>query len=292
MRSAILIYNPAAGRGRAGDRIERLLEALRTSGYDAEARPTSAPGSAAQQARDAAAAGTEAVFAFGGDGTLRETAAGLLGSSTVLGFIPGGTINVMTLTFGLPSRPLAAVEALGRASVRELDVGLCNDEVFLMQASAGVDAELIRRLSPRLKRLAGGAAAVPAGLGAFAFYGYPRISLSADGEDLEGSLAVVTNITFYGGRFLIQPDARPDDGKLDLVLFRGKGRLATLSFARDLLFGRHLRRPDVEVRRVEEVRLEGPPNLDVQVDGDLMRGRPPANIRLAPGRVRVLTVAP
>ena len=290
MRSAVLIYNPAAGRGSARNRIDQLLDGLRQSGFNAEAWATTAPGSATEQAHDAALSGTEAVFAFGGDGTLRETAAGLIGTETALGFIPGGTINVMALTFGLPGNPIRAVGALKRASVKEFDVGLCNDEAFLMQTSAGVDAELIRRLSSRLKKMVKGGAAVPAALGAFALYGYPRISVTADGEELEGSLAVVTNIPFYGGRFLIQPDAQPDDRRLDLVLFRGKGRIATAGFSRDLLFGRHLNRKDVEVRRIEEAILRGPDQLPAQIDGDMVRDRTPLHVRLAPERLRVLTV--
>lgn len=288
MRSAVLIHNPAAGRGRAHNLVDSILDALRGSGYDAEAWPTTAAGSATQQARDAAAGGAEAVFAFGGDGTLREAAFGLLGTPAALGFIPGGTINVMALAFGIPSRAVLAAEAMGAARVQEFDVGLCNGEPFLMQASAGIDAEFIRRLDPRLKRTLSKAALLPAALSALAAYRYPRIELVADGEALECSFAAVCNIPFYGGRFLIQPEARPDDGKLDLVVFRGRGRLATLGFARDLLFGRHLRRPDVETRQVDEVELLGPPQLPAQIDGDAFRGEMPLRVRLAPDRLRVL----
>ncbi len=289
MRSAVLLYNPTAGRGSAHRRIDQLLGRLRSSGFDAEAWATTASGSATEQARDAAASGIEVVLAFGGDGTLRETAAGLIGSETALGFVPGGTINVMALTFGLPPNPLRAADALRHATVKEFDLGLCNDEPFLMQTSAGVDADMIRRLSPRLKRVIKGGAAVPAALGAFTLYGYPRIAVTADGEELDGSLAVVTNIPFYGGRFLIQPDAQTDDRRLDLVLFRGKGRLATAGFSRDLLFGRHLNRPDVEVRRIEEVILHGSDQLPVQIDGDVVRAPTPLHVRLAPERLRVLS---
>lgn len=290
MRSAVLIHNPAAGRGHAPARIAAIVERLRRGGYDTEVRPTAGPRSATLQAAQAATDGVEALFVFGGDGTLREAAGGLIGSRTVLGFIPGGTINVNTLTFGLPGGALAAAEALGSARATEFDVGLCNDQPFLMQASAGVDAELIGRLSSRLKRTIAGGAALPAGFGAWAFYRYPRIQLTADGDEIEGSLAIVSNIRFYGGRWLIQPDARPDDRRLDLVLFRGRGRSATLGFARDLVFGRHLGRRDVESRQVSEVELRGPRTLPIQIDGDLLGELPPARIRLAPDRLRVLTV--
>lgn len=290
MRSAVLIHNPTAGRGRTRNLVDPILDALRGSGFNAEAWPTTAPGSATQQARDAAAAGVEAVFAFGGDGTLRETAFGLLGTPAALGFIPGGTMNVMALTFGTPRRAVLAAEALGAAQVRELDVGLCDGEPFLMQVSAGIDAEFIARLDPRLKRTLSKGAILPAALSALVAYRYPRIELVADGETLECTFAAVCNIPFYGGKFLIQPEARPDDGQLDLVVFHSSGRLTTLAFARDLLFGRHLRRPDVEVRRVDEVEILGPPELPMQIDGDTFKTEMPARVRLAPSRLRVLMV--
>lgn len=100
---------------------------------------------------------------------------------------------------------------------------------------------------------------------------------------------VVCNIPFYGGRWRIQPEARTDDRKLDLVLFRGRGRIATLGFARDVMIGRHLGRSDVECRRVDEVELRGPKHLPVQIDGDIVDEAPPARIRLSKRRLRVLT---
>jgi YegS/Rv2252/BmrU family lipid kinase len=290
MRSAVLIYNPAAGRGRSRGLVDSILEALRGSGFNTEAWPTTAPGSATEQAREAAVAGVEAVIAFGGDGTLRETAFGLLGTQTALGFIPGGTVNVMALTFGIPRRAVLAAEALGAAEVREFDVGLCNGEPFLMQASAGIDAAFIARLNPRLKRTLARGALVPAAFGALASYRYPRIELIADGERIECSFAAICNVPFYGGRHLIQPAARPDDGRLDLVVFQGSGRLSTLTFASDLLFGRHLRRPDVETRQVSEVEILGPAELPLQIDGDALQTEMPVKVRLAPDRLRVLRV--
>lgn len=288
MRSAVLIHNPAAGRGRTHSLVDSILDALRRGGFDAEAWPTTAPGSATQQARDAAAAGKDVVFAFGGDGTLREAAFGLLGTASALGFIPGGTVNVMALTLGIPRRAVLAAEALGAARVREFDVGLCNDQPFLMQASAGIDAAFIQRLDPRLKRAVAKGALLPAAFGALATYPYPRIDLVADGEALDCSFAVVCNIPFYGGNWIMQPEARPDDRKLDLVAFRGKGRLPTLAFARDLLRGRHLGRGDVEVRQVEEVEILGPPELPMQIDGDVFTDPKPVRVRLARRRLRVL----
>ncbi len=296
-RSAVLIYNPAAGRGLAEARLSRIVAALARSGWEAALRPTRAAGHATELARAAAAEGVEAVFALGGDGTLREAAAGLLGAPTALGFLPLGTANVMARVLGVPPRPVAAAAALTRgagspgSSTRELDVGLCDGEPFLMQASAGLDAAALARTGSRAKRRLGRAAVATAAIGAWWSYGYPRFAVRAGGRELEGTLAVAANIPFYGGPWKMAPAARTDDRRLDVVVFRGAGRAATLGFARDLLLGRHLRRGDVDSFTAEEIEIEGPPWLALQLDGDPLTGSGAPTlrrIRLAPERLRVL----
>ena len=107
MRRAALIYNPTAGRQRHAQVLEAILAALRDGGFDVEPVPTGAAGEATELARRLAAeGGAEAVFAFGGDGTVREVAAGLLGSAVALGIMPGGTANVLALALGLPRDPV------------------------------------------------------------------------------------------------------------------------------------------------------------------------------------------
>ncbi len=293
MRPAVLIYNPRAGRWAAARRAERLAAVLGAAGWDAEPQPTAGPGDATRLARRAAADGAEAVFAHGGDGTLREAAAGLVGGRTALGFLPGGTANVMRLELGLPRGAEAAARALGDAVARPWDVGLCNGVPFLMQVSAGLDAAILAAIGPRAKRLLGVASVVGPGLRRWLGYGYPAIRLTADGEPLTGTLVVAGNIARYGGPWRMLPAARSDDRRLDLLVFHGRGRAASLGFARDLflLGGRHARRRDVSLRRAERIDLLGPPGLPVQMDGDPIAGAPPVEIRLAPDRLRLLVPA-
>ena len=144
MRPASLIYNPAAGRHKLGARVPALLEALGASGFAAQALPTAAPGHATLLARERATAGDEVVFAFGGDGTVREAAAGLLDSTTKLGILPGGTTNVLARALRLPLDPLAVARAAGSFRSIPLDVGLCaspqGNHPFLMMVSCGLNA--------------------------------------------------------------------------------------------------------------------------------------------------------
>jgi YegS/Rv2252/BmrU family lipid kinase len=302
---AVLIANPSAGRGRQRRTTRRILEALRLAGYDVEPLATRHPGHATELARAAAVRGVGAVFAYGGDGTLREAAAGVLSTRVPIGFIPGGTTNVMALTLGLPRDPVEAAAALARAEVHEMDVGLCGDEAFLMLASAGFDARVVTALPPALKRLSGTLAVAWSGLCHAFTYRFPEIAVEADGRRLSGTLVAVCNIPYYGGPWQLLPEARPDDRRLDLLVFRGRGLLATLALARDVLLGRrHLKRRDVETLRVEEVRV-WPGEAPMEIDGDLYRPRAdrprergggeaaqPVTLRLSDVRLRVLRPVP
>lgn len=295
MRSAALIYNPTAGRRRHRDLLEPVLSALRQGGFDVEPVPTRARGDATRLARDRAGrteGNMEAVFAFGGDGTIREVAAGLLGTETALGIVPGGTVNVLAASLGLPRDPLSAARLAGRLGIQKLDVGLIGESPFLMMVSAGLDASVMAALDTRLKWRIGKAAYLWHGLQEWWRYPYPRFEVIADGDQgapLEASFVAVSNIPYYGGAHVLAPGARPHDGKLDLVLFRGAGRRDTLGFALDLLRGAHLRRGDVTVRHVQEVELRSPAGAVAQIDGDVCEERLPFTVRIAPDPLLVLS---
>lgn len=291
MSRACLIFNPKAGRWRTPRLVERILAALERPGQRIEALPTRSPGDATRLAREAAEAGAETVYAFGGDGTLREAAAGLLGTEVALGTVPGGTANVVPLALGLPLRPVAAALRLREATAIEMDVGLCGEEVFLMQTSGGLDAQALRHLDPLQKRYLGKVAVALSGLSQWHRYDYPELQLVADGRARQASFFAVCNLPLYGGRFRLAPAARLDDHQLHMVLFHGQGRAATLAFARDLLLGRHVARRDVEVAQVQEVEIKAPPDLALQIDGDAMSSTLPISIRLSADRLRILALS-
>lgn len=287
MRS-ILIYNPTAGRRRSGTLLPRLVESLTRGGFQVEPAATKAPGSATSLAREAAADGVERVFVLGGDGTVREAAVGIQGTDAALGILPGGTVNVLGRALGLPRHPLQAAGRMERCTPHRFDVGQCGATPFLMMASSGLDAEVMATLNPMRKARLGQLGILADGISRWWSYSYPEIRLTADGRPCTATLAVASNIPLYGGSFRIAPEARWDDGLLDLVLFHGAHRFSTLSFAASLAFGRHVQRKDVEILRVSEVIFEGPEGIPLQIDGDVCTEPLPARLSVAAEPVWVL----
>jgi diacylglycerol kinase (ATP) len=267
-RRAVLVWNPAAGARRQRRLLDAALPVLAAEGVEVEAVPTAGPGDATRLAAAAAADGAELVLAMGGDGTVREAAAGLVGTEVPLAILPGGTTNVLAHALGIPAAPRAAARLAARLPPRRVDVGRCAGLPFLMMASAGFDSFLLERLDPRLKRSFGRLGILAQGLAELPGYAWPALELEADGEPVEASFAAVCNIPFYGGGFALAPGACCDDGRLELVTFRGRGWPSALGFALALARGAHLDRNDVSVRPVERVVLAGPAGASVQIDGD------------------------
>lgn len=288
VRTAVLIFNPAAGKHRADALAERLSGRLRPRGFDTEPRATTGPADATRIAREAAEQGVETVFALGGDGTLREAACGLIGTDVSLGFLPTGTANVMSLALGLPTGAERVAAIADRLEPVRVDVGRFGPEPFLMMASAGLDGAALEVVRPALKRRFGKLGVALAGLDAWWRYDYPPIRLEVDGKAREATLVVAANIPYYGGSFRVAPDAALDDGKLDLVLFAGRGRRAALAFVRDVARGRHLERLDTEHVTTERARIVAPDRIAAQIDGDARAARAPIEIGIMARAVTLL----
>jgi len=290
MRRAALLFNPRAGRRRGARAFEAVVAQL-ARGWRLEAEPTRGPEHCRELAEAAVRERLDAVFVLGGDGTLRVAAGALAGTATALGALPGGTTNVVAGALGLSADPVAAARALAHAEAREMDVGRCGDDVFLMQVSGGLDARVMADVDPRWKKRVGKLAVAAAGVAAWARYDFPMFELEVDGEPTAATGFVVTNLAEYAGAFRIVPQARADDRQLELLLFRGRRRRDALGFALDLARGCHVGRGDVEIRPVALVTLRRPSPSVLQADGDPFEAEPPLEIRLSSRRLRVLAPA-
>jgi diacylglycerol kinase family enzyme len=154
MRAA-LIVNPFASNVTEA-RLE-LVKRILGQAADLDVRLTEGPGHAMELAREAAA-GSDAILAFGGDGVFNEVVNGA-GDAARIGFIPGGGKNVLPRALGLPQRPEAAArrlaEALRRGRTRRISVGMVNGRRFTFSAGVGLDAELVRRVDALGRRADG-----------------------------------------------------------------------------------------------------------------------------------------
>lgn len=285
-RRATLIVNPAA-RG-----VSRRFDPARAVRYlAARGLPTTlvipgSPGEATAAARAAAERGDDLCFVAGGDGSLRQAAAGLAGSATALAAIPAGTVNIWAREAGIPRGARAAIDAHLAGQIVTMDLGRAGEHAFLLMAGIGWDAEIAAGVSPRLKRLTGDLAYIVHGLAHVPALRTRRARWEADGQSFDEPLAwmLLGNTRLYGGRIRLTPGARIDDGLLDMVAFCPRGPGEALAMAARAAAGRREGR-HIVTGRFEEVAV-ATPGLPVQLDGD-PAGSTPMTFRVERGALRV-----
>jgi diacylglycerol kinase (ATP) len=285
MRTALLVYNPQAGRLPVRPFISTAAGTLKKAGWKVRVAQTRSGDHATHLARRAAAQGLTAVFAVGGDGTVGQVASGLVGSDTALGILPAGTSNVLAKDFGLPpfnwtnwNALQNNAELLADAPIHSIDVGICNKQPFLLWAGIGLDAMTVHTLEPRVrveKFFAFPEYAATAIWNASNWHGI-RLTLHADGKAVEGHflLAVANNIRRYmGGIAVLSPQAYLDDGLFDLWLFSGDSLADALRHAFDLWSGRHLESEHIRRLPFQSLRVSAETPIYIQADGEPL---PPA----------------
>ena len=287
----IVIYNPTAGRRRIAS-LWRVMDVLIANGLRPQVAETQASGHATALAREAVANGERLVVAAGGDGTIAEVAAGMIGTGASLGIIPLGTANVLAQELALPfdARALAATLAFGRT--RPLWPGVAENthgsRLFVQMLGVGLDAQVVHRVNGRLKRAIGRQAYVLQTLREIARYDYQPIPVTIDGVATEAASVVVSKGRLYGGPYTIAPDARDTDPGFSVALFRHSGARAALGYGAALALDRLPQTTSLEVIRAHRIEIGGV--TPAQTDGD-PAGLAPLAVRDAAGPLRVVIAA-
>ena len=223
-----IVINPRSGvrRGDAvAQRMEMARAALLDHGLDGEVVLADGRGRGRAAARELLERGVETVVVWGGDGTVNEVASQLVGCGVTLGIVPAGSGNGLARELGLHMDPMRALQAALHGPVRWIDAGELGGRLFFNVAGVGFDARLAGAFNKRTRRGAAGYAA--AALREAARYEPARYTVTADGAATSGRalLVAVANTRQYGNRAIIAPNARPDDGRLDLVIVPPVGLL-------------------------------------------------------------------
>jgi len=283
-RKLFAIVNPAAGGGRSRKHAPAALDKLRAAGFEIEEHHTSRAGHATELAREAYAAGWRNFIAVGGDGTAYEIVNGLLpeaigGERPALGFLPVGTGNSFLRDFfhgGADHSARAIIE--GRR--RPCDVVMLEHEggatYSINIVSVGFAANVAALANRRFKRL-GPLGYVLGVLSCLATLDRRAFPLRADGEaDADHRRCLFlsfSNSKFTGGKMMIAPDAKTDDGLLEYVRWGPISRLGLLWNLPTLFDGTHIRHPLASRRAVQRIEFEDGAPVDVMVDGEVLTTR-------------------
>ncbi len=281
MPEILVILNPAARSERAKStwkKIERFPGcALRT---------TTAPGDARTAAARAVGEGFKTIVAAGGDGTVNDVVNGIAGADVALGILPVGTMNVFAAELGLPGDLDEAWAIIRAGRTRKIDLLRANSRYFVQLAGVGLDAQVVQETSWTSKKNFGPLSYV---FSAAQIAGRkpPPLIIEADGVRREGSLVLIGNGRYYGGPVVVFKDARPDDGRLDVLIFKNLGYLDIARYLSAIFMGSHTGQSDVEYFQTKKVGVSSPEDVPVQVDGEVVM-QLPVTFRISSRKLRVV----
>lgn len=281
-----VIYNPTAGRGRVQRRMAEVEGQLRALGTTVELYATKSADDLARAAAEASRdARIDRVLICGGDGSVHHGVRDFDLERGTFAILPLGSGDDVATVCGIPSDLRRACEIAVHGSVREIDVALANGIRYLGVAGLGFDSE-VNEYANSIHYLGGSFVYVYATLRLL-----PRFqphNVAIDGAPATPIMfAAVGNARQYGGGIRIVPDAKVDDGALDVCIVHRTSRWQLLLTMPRAYSGAHVKKDFVEVRRVREIAFDAGQTLKVYGDGEYMTTTP-VRFGLEKKRLRVV----
>jgi diacylglycerol kinase family enzyme len=318
----LLLANPTAGKGANRKRLDRLIDALRQHRLEPELIGNRDE-LAQRSAELMAARRLRVAVGVGGDGTAAElvnrTAPG-----TPITMLASGTENLLSKYLEMPREPEEVAEIIAAGSVVQHDAGCANGRLFVLMASFGFDAEVVRRLHEARRGHINHWSYLKPIWDTIRSYEYPAIRIYTEpmnrpvggaesSRDLAGDrttaalaepvprtpessqlfdtlharFAFVFNVPRYAMGFQFVPQAAADDGLLDVCAFEHGSFAHGLWYLSNVIVGRHPYIPDCWLRQTRRVRIESDAAVPYNLDGD-PGGFTPVEIEIVPGRLTLL----
>jgi len=287
----LIIFNPKSGGGRALKFLPSIESYFQTQGMAYQIMHTTHSGHAKSLLQEIDLSDYTGVIAAGGDGTLFEVVNGLMSHKpekrVPLGVIPVGTGNAFARELRLkPTDWQAGIDLIQQQKTQTIDLGHVqtpqDDFYFINIVGMGfvVDAG---RSTIRIKKL-GKSAYTLATLWETAKLKKHPMKLTITDEydqteviDQELVFVEVANSRYTGTSFLIAPEAKIDDGLLDVIILKKLSRLKILKLFPTIYSGKHINYPEVETRKIKSISIESQTPMPLMPDGEFL-GQTPVTI--------------
>ncbi len=267
-QSLVVVANPVAGRGRAGQLADRVADHARRRGADVVRGDSPSADAARRVVATAVDRGCARVVAVGGDGLVHHVAQEIAGTPVELGVVAVGTGNDVARGHGLPTRVDDAVETAITGLAAPVDAISSTSGWALSVATAGVSVAINARADR---------SAVPLGRSVYflaSLVEIPRmrpvvVGVDVDGRSLEveAVMLAVGCTRWFGGGMDVCPAADPHDGMLDVTIVGSVGRVRLARLLRTIFGGDHVDQPEVRTLRGRSVTLDTGAG-DLRADGE------------------------
>jgi len=306
----LVIVNPKSASGSTRDKWSATASEIRAHFGPFSVAFTKGPGDGIDIAERSARSGRRFIIACGGDGTINEVANGILrsGEDAELGILPSGTGGDLRRTLGLPPTNREAAVALRNGETRMMDAGRVSfqdfdgntiERYFLNVSSVGLAADVIKRVKSAkvfdwlpVESLRGRANYAVSALQEVLDLDPVMVRVRFDDGDehsLQTIAFCVANSRYFGGGMMIAPDAKINDGFLDVVNIGDIGTAKILLNAYSLYRGTHNKLDEVKstlARKVEVYALDPSTEILLETDGETP-GKLPATYEIVPNAIRV-----
>lgn len=288
------------GKSAARQDVRRAVKATRNLGHKVSVRVTWEAGDTQRLTREALleadVEGIDTLVAGGGDGTVNEVVSSALDAweqERPLPFsfavLPLGTANDFARGIGLdPENLTACLFHAVTGQARPTDVGTVNDRAFVNVATGGFGTRVTTETDPKLKKLLGGAAYIFTGLNRFSELSASQGRISAEGFEWKGSFLALAigNGRQAGGGVQLCPDAKLDDGLLDLTIVP-QPRTEDLPdiLGRLLDEGSNGLRNALVMKKLRALTIETNEPFQINLDGEPVHATR-LNIATLPGKIR------
>jgi YegS/Rv2252/BmrU family lipid kinase len=284
-----VILNPAAGQN--SPLLKTFNRVFHEAGYHWDIRLTNQFGDGQHHARRAIQEGVDIVAVYGGDGSIMDVAAGMVGSQVPLAILPGGTGNVLATELNLPRllRDSCALLVNPAHQVKSIDAAFVNDTCFMMRAGFGLEAIIVKEADRDLIDRFGVVAYAMATIEALNSCKPSNFHLTIDGKDIfiEGQSCTIANAANFGlPGLMLSPTVSISDGLLDVFVIR-KADLGSLLTVASRVVGRT---EDLDIFphwQGAEIKVTADPPVDVEGDGEMI-GHTPVVVRVKPGAIKVI----
>jgi diacylglycerol kinase (ATP) len=290
-RVALIAANPIAGARAGHSVVERLCAELER--VSLEPQRVENLDQLSSDAENLLAKGElRTVIAAGGDGTI----AGVVNCTppgTPVAILPLGTENLLAKYLKITADPAAIAQMVADGWTTWIDAGRANGRLFLLMASVGFDAEVVRRLHAARDGNIRHTTYIKPIVQTIRNYSYPELRVCcapvASGNEtvIRCRWAFVFNVPRYGFGLRFAPQGESADGKLDLCAFERGGFWNGLRYLTAVMTGRHQRLPEFTTVRDVRFRIESEVEVPYEIDGD-PGGVLPLEIEVVPRRVRLL----
>jgi len=294
-----VVANPTSGRGKGARIIPKVEELLSSAGVSHTMLLSRNGADPERLAREAASDGATVVAALGGDGHVGNVANGLIASPAALAVIPAGTGNDFARVIGLDRKdPVAAARLLlsDTPATKRIDVVRVRhsegERYYVNVAGTGFDSA-VNEHANQVTVLKGTLKYIYSTFVTLARFkpGKFRIVIDGDERSVGGMLVAVGNAISYGGGMKVTPDAKLDDGILDLCILGEVPKFEFVKTFPKVFSGKHVTHPSVQMLRGKEIEISADQPFEVYGDGERF-GRLPATFTVVPGALAVVVPPP